>query len=83
MCGSNRSGRLIVELLDYRSNNRSKAHVDNPEPHRVILHSNDETKWADAMLLNAKHNCKWTDRDLMQIEAAIIVRIFLSQINSS
>jgi hypothetical protein len=66
------SGRLIVELLDYRSPNRSKSHVEQPERTRVLLHPNDETIWADILLLNAKNGNRWTDRELLELEATIV-----------
>ncbi|KZT34886.1 hypothetical protein SISSUDRAFT_1131519 [Sistotremastrum suecicum HHB10207 ss-3] len=65
-------GRLIVELLDWRSPHRVKALVEKPESHRVVLHPNEETLWADICLLNSKRERKFTDREAIEIEAAVI-----------
>jgi hypothetical protein len=47
---------------------------DRPVPQRVVLHPNDETIWADLLILNAKNNNKFSDREIIRIEAAYIVR---------
>ncbi|KAG7085615.1 hypothetical protein E1B28_003164 [Marasmius oreades] len=66
-------GCMIVELLDYRSHNKNEPVLERPEQKRMILHPNGETLWADICLLNATHGKKWTDRDILEIEARILL----------
>jgi hypothetical protein len=65
---------MIVELLDYRPQQRNKeASLDKPEKTRVVLHPNGETLFADICSLNRKNGSKWTDRDALEVEARLLV----------
>ncbi|KAF9267157.1 hypothetical protein L218DRAFT_856547 [Marasmius fiardii PR-910] len=66
-------GCMIVELLDYRSQNKNEPVLERPEQKRMILHPNGETLWADICLLSAKPGRKWTDREVLEIEAGILL----------
>ncbi|KAL0067009.1 Transcription factor spt20 [Marasmius tenuissimus] len=66
-------GCMIVELLDYRSQTLSEPVLQHPEQKRMILYPNGETLWADICLLNDKHDKKWTDKDILEIEAKILL----------
>ncbi|KAJ7609066.1 Spt20 family-domain-containing protein [Roridomyces roridus] len=72
-------GCMIVELLDYRPQHRSKdattsaAPLDKPERTRVVLHPNGETIFADICSLNRKSGSKWTDRDALEVESRILL----------
>ncbi|KAJ7498060.1 Spt20 family-domain-containing protein, partial [Mycena galericulata] len=67
-------GCMIVELLDYRPQQRHKeAPLDKPERTRVVLHPNGETLFADICSLNRKNGSKWTDRDALEIEARLLL----------
>ncbi|KAJ7230459.1 Spt20 family-domain-containing protein, partial [Mycena pura] len=66
-------GCMIVELLDYRPQQRSKeATLDKPERTRVVLYPNGESLFADISSLNRKIGENWTDRDALEVEARII-----------
>ncbi|KAJ7036529.1 Spt20 family-domain-containing protein, partial [Mycena alexandri] len=67
-------GCMIVELLDYRPQQRNKeAAPDKPERTRVVLHPNGETLFADICSLNRKNGNKWSDRDALEIEARLLL----------
>ncbi|KAJ7302940.1 Spt20 family-domain-containing protein, partial [Mycena albidolilacea] len=67
-------GCMIVELLDYRPQQRNKeAAPDKPERTRVVLHPNGETLFADICALNRKNGNKWTDRDALEVEARVLL----------
>jgi transcription factor SPT20 len=64
---------MIVELLDYRPQQRNKeVTLDKPERTRVVLHPNGETLFADICSLNRKTGNKWSDRDALEIEARLL-----------
>jgi transcription factor SPT20 len=69
---------MIVELLDYRPQHKSKKTPtpEQPERTRVVLRPTSETLWADICLLNHKFGDKWTDRDALEIESELLVRLF-------
>ncbi|KAJ7249507.1 Spt20 family-domain-containing protein [Mycena haematopus] len=67
-------GCMIVELLDYRPQQRNKeTQPDRPEKTRVVLHPNAETLFADICSLNRKNGNKWTDRDALEVEARLLL----------
>ncbi|KAJ7777188.1 Spt20 family-domain-containing protein [Mycena metata] len=67
-------GCMIVELLDYRPQQRNKETApDKPERTRVVLHPNGETLFADICSLNRKNGNKWSDRDALAIEARLLL----------
>lgn len=66
---------MIVELLDYRPVKAKDPVLVNPERSRVVLSPNSETLWADLCLMNVKAENVWTDRDALEVEARILVRI--------
>jgi hypothetical protein len=67
-----RTGCLVVELLDYRPQRGKDS--GKPEKTRVVLHPTPETLWADVCLLNQKTANKWSDKDVLEVEARILVR---------
>lgn len=69
------AGCMIVELLDYRPVKAKDPVLVNPERSRVVLTPNSETLWADLCLMNVKAENVWTDRDALEVEARILVRI--------
>ncbi|KAJ7663874.1 Spt20 family-domain-containing protein [Mycena polygramma] len=67
-------GCMIVELLDYRPQQRSKETTpDKPERTRVVLHPNGETLFADICSFNRKNGSKWCDRDALDVEARLLL----------
>lgn len=66
-------GCMIVELKDYRPPKSKDPTLEQPEVTRVVLHPNSETLWADLCSLNQRHGGKWTDQNVLEIEARILV----------
>ncbi|KAF8211129.1 Spt20 family-domain-containing protein [Mycena galopus ATCC 62051] len=68
------NGCMIVELLDYRPQQRIKETTsDKPERTRVVLHPNGETLFADICSWNRKYGNKWSDRDALEVEARLLL----------
>ncbi|CAK5273644.1 unnamed protein product [Mycena citricolor] len=66
-------GCLIVELLDYRPQQKAKdTPLDKPGKTRVVLHPNGETLFADLCALNRKHGATWSDQQALEVEAKIV-----------
>jgi len=70
---------MIVEIEEFKQVN-SKDNSKETEPlekttTRVLLRPNSETLFADLCLLNQKSGNKWTDKEALEIEAKILVRI--------
>lgn len=68
-------GCMLVELLDYRPKRAKDPPLEKPERSRVTLHPNDETLWADLCLLNQRTGSKFTDPQILEVEAQILVCI--------
>lgn len=66
---------MIVELLDYRPPKAKDPILDSPEKRRVVLGPNPETLWTNLCLLNQKAGGVWTDEDVLEVEAQILVRV--------
>lgn len=70
---------MIVEIEEFKQAT-SKDNSKETEPlektaTRVLLRPNSETLFADLCLLNQKSGNKWTDKDALEVEAKILVRI--------
>lgn len=68
-----RSGCLIVELLDYRPPNPKDKQLEEPQRTRVVLHPNSDTLYADIRLLKQKSGRNWTDAEALDIESRLLV----------
>ena len=73
------AGCMIVEIEEFKQAT-SKDNSKETEPlektaTRVVLRPNSETLFADLCLLNQKSGNKWTDKDALEIEAKILVRV--------
>jgi transcription factor SPT20 len=66
-------GCMLVELLDYRPKRAKDPPLENPERSRVALHPNNETLWANLCLMNQRSGNKFTDSDVLDLEAQILV----------
>lgn len=64
---------MLVELLDYRPQRSTDSTLEKPDKTRVVLHPTPETLYADLVLLNQRQGNKWSDRDALKIEAAVVV----------
>lgn len=64
-----RSGNLIVELRDYRPDDKPEVFTTN----RVLLQPNGETLYADICRLSQKSGGVWADQQALEIEARILV----------
>jgi len=71
-------GCMVVELLDYRPQRSKEPPPKTPQKTRVVLHPNSETLWADICSLNQRHGGKWTDKEVIEFEAKLLVRWFLA-----
>ncbi|KAJ3501113.1 hypothetical protein NMY22_g19035 [Coprinellus aureogranulatus] len=66
-------GCMVVELLDYRSQQFNQPQPEKPERTRVILHPNPETLYADICSMNMKNGGTWTDRDALEVESKLLL----------
>jgi hypothetical protein len=66
-------GCMLVELLDYRPKKAKDPPLEKPERSRVALHPNDETLWANLCLMNQRSGNKFTDTEVLELEAQILV----------
>lgn len=66
-------GCMIVELLDYRPKRAKDPAPEKPERSRITLNPSDETLWTDLCLLNERHGSKFTDLDVLELEARILL----------
>ncbi|KAJ8591021.1 hypothetical protein M405DRAFT_735816 [Rhizopogon salebrosus TDB-379] len=66
-------GCMLVELLDYRPKKAKDPPLEKPERSRVALHPNDETLWANLCLMNQRSGNKFTDPDVLDLEAQILL----------
>lgn len=66
-------GCMIVELLDYRPKRVKDSPPEKPERSRITLHPSDETLWTDLCLINQRHGSKFTDFDVLELEARILL----------
>lgn len=66
---------MIVEILNFRPQKPKDPVPDQPDAQRVVLRPTPETLWADVCLLNQKAGSTWTDRDALEVEARILVRL--------
>lgn len=66
---------MLVELLDYRPKRAKDPPLEKPEKSRVILHPSGETLWADMCLMNQRTGFKFTDPQVLELEAQILVRL--------
>ncbi|KAH7885750.1 Spt20 family-domain-containing protein [Phlebopus sp. FC_14] len=66
-------GCMLVELLDYRPKRSKDPPLEKPERSRVTLHPSDETLWADLCLLNQRTGSKFTDPEVLELEAQILL----------
>jgi transcription factor SPT20 len=64
---------MIVELLDYRPKKAKDPPLEKPERSRVALHPNDETLWANLCLMNQRSGNRFTDTEVLELEAQILV----------
>lgn len=64
-----------MEVHDYRPPKATDQTLEEPQKTRVVLSPNSETLWADICLLNQKEGNTWTDRDALEVEARILVRL--------
>ena len=69
------AGCMIVEVHDYRPPKATDPTLDEPHKTRVVLSPNSETLWADICLMNQKAGNTWTDREALEVEARILVRL--------
>lgn len=72
------AGHMIVELLDYRPLKAKDPILDAPEKTRVVLSPTAETLWTNLCLLSQKAGNVWTDEDVLEVEAKILVRVLIS-----
>lgn len=66
-------GCMIVELLDYRPKRAKDPLPEKPESSRITLNPSDETLWTDLCLINQRHGSKFTDLDVLELEARILL----------
>ncbi|KAF9219727.1 hypothetical protein BS17DRAFT_788681 [Gyrodon lividus] len=66
-------GCMLVELLDYRPKRVKDLPLEKPEKSRVILHPSGETLWADLCLMNQRTGSKFTDPQVLELEAQILL----------
>ncbi|KAI6044449.1 Spt20 family-domain-containing protein [Pisolithus marmoratus] len=66
-------GCMIVELLDYRPKRTKDPPPGKPELSRITLHPSNETLWTDLCLINQRHGSKFTDLDVLELEARILL----------
>lgn len=64
-------GCMIVDLFDYRTRD------EKPPRTRVLLNPDSESLWADVCSLNIKFHANCTDLDALNIEAKILVCLFI------
>lgn len=64
-----------MEVHDYRPPKATDQTLEEPHKTRVVLSPNSETLWADICLMNQKEGNTWTDRDALEVEARILVRL--------
>ncbi|KAI6010883.1 Spt20 family-domain-containing protein [Pisolithus orientalis] len=64
---------MIVELLDYRPKRVKDPPPEKPERSRITLHPSDETLWTDLCLINQRHGSKFTNFDVLELEARILL----------
>lgn len=69
---------MVVELLDYRPKKMSEPSLKNPGKTRVVLHPSPESLWADICSLNQRNGGKWSDIDTLEVEAKILVSLFVN-----
>ncbi|KAG1878706.1 Spt20 family-domain-containing protein [Suillus tomentosus] len=67
-------GCMLVELLDYRPKKAKDPPLEKPERSRVALHPNDETLWANLCLMNQRSGNKFTDTEVLELEAQILLQ---------
>ncbi|KAF9244124.1 Spt20 family-domain-containing protein [Melanogaster broomeanus] len=67
------NGCMLVELLDYRSKRTKDPPLEKPEKSRVTLHPSGETLWADLCLLNQRTGFKFTDPQVLELEAQLLL----------
>lgn len=66
-----------MQLLDYRPPKGKDPLLEDPVRSSVVLSPNGETIWQDICLLNQKTGATWTDAETLEVEAQILVIIFL------
>lgn len=80
------AGCMIVEIEEFKQvsskDNSKEAEPPEKTTTRVLLRPNSETLFADLCLLNQKSGNKWTDKDALEIEAKILVRIVFEPLHS-
>ncbi|KIJ65193.1 hypothetical protein HYDPIDRAFT_111086 [Hydnomerulius pinastri MD-312] len=66
-------GCMLVELLDYRPKRAKDPPLEKPERSRVTLHPSGETLWADLCLMNQRTGSNFTDPEVLELEAQILL----------
>ncbi|KAK0497381.1 Spt20 family-domain-containing protein [Armillaria luteobubalina] len=73
-------GCLIAELLDYRPLKANDPPLETPGRTRTVLHPTPESLWADVCKIAAakkqQEGLVMTDKDALEIESRILVRLF-------
>lgn len=70
-------GCMIVEIEEFEPPTKEDQKLEKTVS-KVLLRPNSETLFADLCLLNQKAGNTWTDKDALEVEAKILVRIYSS-----